>query len=278
MQSFVHHKVRDIGDIITDSFQYIREHYQTLGKALLFFVLPMYIIQFFLLKGYTDQFFANIQANNFNDFSSLFSGRYFLGILISILASATLTVVTLKHLQLTENGYEATPEEILEDIVPNVFKYIGLYIILSITLGFSLLFFVIPFFFFGVKFCLSTSALILEDESISGAMRRSWELTSNHWWSTFGVLIVMYFLMMLVSYALLLPISILSFLVNDAGATSAGDTSFIANLFMIINGILTAITSFLPTILFIGIALQYYNLVERKEGGSLRSKIEGLVD
>lgn len=140
MQSFVHHKVRDIGDIITDSFQYIREHYQTLGKALLFFVLPMYIIQFFLLKGYTDQFFANIQANNFNDFSSLFSGRYFLGILISILASATLTVVTLKHLQLTENGYEATPEEILEDIVPNVFKYIGLYIILSITLGFSLLF------------------------------------------------------------------------------------------------------------------------------------------
>lgn len=136
----------------------------------------------------------------------------------------------------------------------------------------------IPFFFFGVKFCLSTSALILEDESITGAMRRSWELTSNHWWSTFGVLIVMYFLMMLVSYALLLPISILSFLVIDAGATSAGDTSFIANLFMIINGILTAITSLLSTILFIGIALQYYNLVERKEGGSLRSKIEGLVD
>lgn len=278
MQSFIHHKVRDIGDIITDSFQYVREHYQTLGKALLFFVLPLYIVQFFLLKGYTDQLFASIQSNTFNDISSLFDGRYFLGILVSILASATLTVVTLKHLQLTEHGYEATPEEILEDIIPNVFKYIGLYIILSIMLGFSLLFFVIPFFFFGVKFCLSTSALILEDESIAGAMQRSWELTANHWWSTFGVLLVMYFLMMLVSYAVLLPISILTFLTIDSGAASGGGAGFIGNLFMILNGILTAVTSLISTILFIGIALQYYNLVERKEGGSLRSKIEDLVE
>ncbi|MBO6794272.1 MAG: glycerophosphoryl diester phosphodiesterase membrane domain-containing protein [Balneolaceae bacterium] len=277
MQSFIHHKVRDIGDIITDSFLYIREHYQSLGKALLFFVLPLYIIQFFLLKGYTDQLLGNIQANNFDAIGSIFNGRYLLGIVVSVIASSTLTVVTLKHLQLTEHGYDATPEQILVDIVPNVLKYIGLYFLLSFMLGISIFFFVIPFFYFGVKFCLSFSALILEDETVTGSMRRSWELTANHWWSTFGVVLVMYFLMMLVSYAILLPISILSFLVIETGAATTG-SSLLGNIFLVINGIFTAVASLLSTIIFIGIALQYYNLVERKEGGSLRSKIEDLVE
>lgn len=278
MQPFSHHKTRDIGDIITDSFQYIRIHFVTLGKSLLYFVLPLYIIQFFLLKGYTDQMFATFQSGAFDDLGAIFNTQYFIGIIISIIASAVLTVVTLKHIKLTEQEVAVTPELILEDMVPDVLRYIGLYIILFFVLFFSALFFFFPMIFFGIKYCLSTSALILEDETVFGAMKRSWELTKDYWWSTFGVILVMYILMMLVTYAILIPVTIISILTMDTGMVESADPSFFSNLYMIFTGLMTAISSLLSTIIFIAIALQYYNLIERKEGGNLRSKIEGLLD
>lgn len=278
MQSFNHHKTRDIGDIITDSFQYVRIHYITLGKALLFFVLPLYIIQFFLLKGYTDQIFATLQTGFFENTSSIFGPRYFLGIAISILASSVLTYVTLKHLKLTEEGEEPSPESILEDIVPNVLKLTGLYIVFMFVLIFSALLFLVPMFFFGIKFCLSSSALVLEEETVFGSLSRSWELTKDYWWSTFAVVFVMYVLMMMVTYAILIPITILSILTLETGANEAADPTFLTNFYYVLTGVMTAISSLISTIIFIAVSLQFYSLIERKEGGSLRSQIEGLLD
>jgi hypothetical protein len=278
MQEFTHQKIRDLGDIITDSFQYIRIHFKSLGKALLFFVLPLYIIQFFMMKGYTDQLFTAFTAGNFADFNTVFGPRYFLGIALSIIASATLTVVTLKHLKLTEGEFDPTPEAILEDIVPNVLKYIGLYIVYFFVLIFSAFLFFFPMIFFGIKFCLSTSALILEEETVFGSMSRSWELTKDNWWATFAIVFVMYILMIMVTYAILIPITILSIITVETGTGEVGEPSFWVNFFYVLTGIMTAISSLISTVIFIAISLQYYNLVERKEGGSLRSQIEGLLD
>jgi len=278
MQAFQHHKIRDIGDIITDTFQYIRTHFNTLGKALLFFVLPLYIIQFFLLKDYTDQIFSSFQSGNFNNFDAFFGPRYFLGIAISIVASAVLTVVTLKHLKLTQDGFEPSPEAILEDIIPNVLRYIGLYVVYFFVLIFSALIFFFPMIFFGIKFSLSTSVLILEEETVFGAFSRSWELTKDYWWSTFGIVLVMYILMMMVTYAILVPITFFSILTVETGTGEVGDPGLWVNFYYVLTGIMTAVSSLISTILFLAISLQYYSLIERKEGGSLRSQIEGLLD
>ncbi len=278
MQSFNHHKVRDIGDIITDSFQYIRLHYKSLGKALLFFVLPLYIIQFFVLKDYTDQIFNSFSTGAFENLDAIFGPRYFIGIIISVVASAVLTVVTLRHLKITSDNLEPTPEAILEDMVPDVLRYIGLYFLLAFVLIFSAFFFFLPMIFFGIKFCLSTSALILEDETVFGAMSRSWELTKDFWWSTFAVVLVIYILMILVTYAILIPITILSLLTVETGTGEMGSPDFWTNFFYVITGIMTAVSSLVSAVIFIAISLQYYNLAERKEGGNLRSQIEGLLD
>lgn len=275
---FNHHKIRDIGDIITDSFQYVRIHFNTLGRALLFFVLPFYIVQFFLMKGYTDEIFGSILGGNVAALDTIFGPKYFLGLALSIVASAVLTVVTLKHLKLTDSGEEPTPEAILEDIVPNVLKYVGLYILMVFLLSFSMLLFIIPFFFFGIKFCLSMSALILEDESIFGSMKRSWELTKDHWWGTFAVILVMYIMMILITYAILIPITIISILTVESGSVEVADPSLWTNFYYVLTGIMTAISSLISAIIFIAISLQYYSLIERKEGGALRSQIESLLD
>ncbi len=278
MHSFEYHKIRDLGEIIADSFQYLRIHFKTLGKALLFFVLPIYIIQFFLMKGYTDQIVGTLMGGNVSDFENIFGLQYFFGIVLSLIANSTLTAITIKHVQLTEKNVDPTPDALLKDIVPNVLKYTGLYIVLYFILIPSAILFFFPMVFFGIKLCLSASALLLEKKTIFGAIGRSWELTKNHWWSTFLILLVMIILIVFITYAVIIPTTILSTFTVETGALELGDSTIWTNFFYIITGILTAISSLTSVVLYIVITLQYYNLLERKEGAHLRSQIEGLLN
>ncbi len=278
MHSFEYHKIRDLGEIITDSFQYLRIHFKTLGKALLFFVLPIFIIQFFLMKGYTDQIVGTLMGGNVSDFENIFGLQYFFGIVLSLIANSTLTVITIKHVQLTEKNVDPTPDALLKDIVPNVLKCVGLYVVLYLILIPSVFFFFFPMVFFGIKLCLSASALLLEKKTIFGAIGQSWELTKNHWWSTFLILLVMIILIVFITYAVIIPTTILSTFTVETGALELGDSTIWTNFFYIITGILTAISSLTSVVLYIVITLQYYNLLERKEGAHLRSQIEGLLN
>ncbi len=117
MQSFTHHKIRDIGAVITDTFQYIRIHYKTIGKALLFFVLPIFIVQFFLIKDITEEIFSAFGSGNIDYINSIFGARYFFGVILGIIGNAVLTLVSLQHIKLTRDNYEPTPDAILENIV-----------------------------------------------------------------------------------------------------------------------------------------------------------------
>jgi hypothetical protein len=42
----------------------------------------------------------------------------------------------------------------------------------------------------GIKLSLSTPALILEGQSVTGALRRSWALVTGSWWRVFGILLL----------------------------------------------------------------------------------------
>lgn len=278
MDKFVFKKIRDIGDILTDTFQYIRIHYLTLGKGLLFFVLPIYLINFFVLKDYFGELIQQIFSGNPDAFATLIDWRYFAGIFLGMLGSAALGGVTLTHIQLTEQEESAEPDRILQDLIPSVLNFLALSIILGFILFISAFFFLIPAIFLGIKLSLSAPILILENRSITEAMARSWELTKDYWWNTFGVIVIFYILILIISWAFAIPISIFSILANDTGMETAVNPSVFSNLYLVINGILSAISSLATAIMYIGLSLHFFNLQERKEGVDLRSKIEGLLD
>jgi membrane-anchored glycerophosphoryl diester phosphodiesterase (GDPDase) len=271
-------KTRDIGDILTESFFYIRNHFVSLGKALLFFVLPIFLIQFFVMKDFANSFFANIMSGNPDALGSIFDWRYFLGLLLSVISSAALGVVTLTHVKLNAEGDTAEPDQILVDFGPRLIKFIGLTIAIGFILGFSVLLLFIPAIFLGVKLGMSAPALILEDENVFGAMGRSWELTKDYWWATFTMIFMVYILVLVITYAFLIPVFILQIFGTDSGAALSGNPAIISNIFMVITGLFTAISSLSSGLFYIAFSLHFYNLVERKEGGDLREKIEGLFD
>ncbi len=276
MVDFEYRKPRNIGEILTDTFQYIRLNYKTLGKGLLFFVAPFYIVQVALIGNENLNFFQAIgnpeleaQAT-----STIFSGKYLLSLLMSVLGTTMLSVITLKHLQLTSLSREADPSNLLENVVTNALRLIVLYIVLAFSLFFASLIFLIPAIFIGIQWSLAPTALIIEEKNIFSSMGRSWELVKDYWWVTFGLFILMYIISFFSTLIFMIPTSILSVFISSIGAdASAGIISLLNTFFL---GVMTVLSSMLYCIMYIAFSLHYFNLVERKEGVSLRSRIENL--
>jgi len=277
MQDFNHSKSRDLGDILTDTFQYVRIYYNTLGKGLLFFVLPLYLVQAFLLQGYTDQIFANMfQPGDLSAFEDLLTPRYLFSILLSMIAYAMLTIVALKHLALTNSRDSTESVNLIQDSLPLLIKLGILYIILFFIIIISAFFFFFPAIFFGIRLSLAPAALVLENRGIGGSIGRSWELTQGFWWATFSLFLIMYIIVFFCSYAFILPATILSIFFVDTGTiTNAGLFSTVIATFMTLS---TSLASLFVVLIHLSFGLQFYNIIERKEGEGLRSKIEGLLD
>ncbi|MEQ9264895.1 MAG: hypothetical protein RLN81_06730 [Balneolaceae bacterium] len=277
MDHFNHRKTRDIGDILTDTFQYVRIHYITLGKGLLFFVLPLYLVQVFLMQdNFSDLFNLLAEPDNPEMFGNFFNGKYFLGIALSIVAYTMLSLVILNHIKFTEQEIEFEPIELIEDFFQTGLRLLGLYVLIYLIVLISVFFFVLPAIFFAIKLCLAQTASVIEERSITSSLSRSWYLTKEYWWATFALILVMLIIVWFSSFVLMFPITILSGFFVETGLSNGSDS--VLTLFNIISIISSVFGTLLISLIYISITLQFYNLVERKEGGDLRSKIESLID
>ncbi|MFA5670218.1 MAG: hypothetical protein WC967_13330 [Balneolaceae bacterium] len=275
MADFIFNKPREVGEILTDTFQYIRLHYKSLGKALFFFAIPLYILQVALISGTSIDIIQIL--NNPEDtaaIESIFTGKYFLSIIVSILATCVLSAVTLKHVQLTSTNQEVDSNILSNNLVANTLNFLGLYLIIGLTVFFSMFAFMIPAIFIGIHWSLAPAALQIEEQGVLNALRRSWDLIKGYWWITFALFVVMYLITVFSTYILIIPTTIISLLIAESGASSGG--GFIPSLYTIIISFATIISSLLYAIMHIAFSLHYFNIKERKEGGSLRSKIEQL--
>lgn len=88
--------------------------------------------------------------------------------------------------------------------------------IFLITGGLFLSFVLIPLaIFLWVRLGLAGPAIVLEDQTVAGAFRRSWSLVQDRWWRTFGLLI-------LASLPLFLGLGVASIPSSLAAATVLG--------------------------------------------------------
>lgn len=279
MNNFVFKKPRDLGGILSDTFLYIKQNYLSLGKPLLFFVIPFYVIQAFVLQEYSSNVFNYISeiGSNSNAFNNLFGWEYFLNLLLTVVAVSTLSVITLKHILLSSNEQNTELENITSGIIPLI-VWMGLLLVIvyfCITIGMFL--FIIPGIFIAIKLSFTPAIYILENKTIFESMARSWEISNGYWWITFALLIVIYFMIYFASLSVGIPIGLIYAFAFDGGLVESS-----SGLFSSIISILTVLGSVITTAFYaamhIAFSLHLFNIVERKEGGSLRSRIEGLSD
>ena len=287
MSTFQLRKPRDFGQIITDTFTYLRVHFKTLGKALFVFVFPIVLISgvlisssFMTIFDIADPIAAQqpVTPELSGEMISFFV-KFFVGMTLFMINFLLIYVVVFKHMQLIDEGVdEIETGMLLEDFARNFFGTLGLFVVIIIATMIGFLFLIIPGIYIATKLSLAPVIFISEEESFGDALSKSWEATQDYWWFTFGMSFVMGIIMNFASYIFIIPMYILIGIVSFSTASSQGDPSSLGTIISVLYGLSVVVPALLYCMPVTSQALVYFNIQERKTGSSMMDRIESLGD
>ncbi len=269
---------RDFNDLISHTFDFIKQEIKPLGKALLTYAGPFVLVTAFLGAMYQSSMYSN--PSNFggnsplNILQNVYTTEYFLFILGSVISNVVLMSVVYSYvfLYVTKGKDGFSQEEISALVIKNFVPVLLMMIALSFMLTIGFILFIIPGIFLSIAFSLVIYAKFAEDLSFGDAMNRSMNLIKDYWWFSFGVLIVIYLIVSFSGSIFLIPQIVLSMFYTISMAS--GDFEGTSMFFTIVSVIGTFASTLLYSVVYITITFHYYSQVEKKEKPDLMNKID----
>lgn len=157
--------------------------------ALSFFLVLILVIIIFFAIWLVGIYSGDIYNYNLTFFLIFITVLFLLILLFLIFATIITSIISLRILlNLDENK---SLKVLIFQALKIFWPYLGLTILLSLILGISYLFFIIPGIIFSI-FLLFSFFVILEKpkEGIRGSLKTSWNLVKGYFWPLFGRLIL----------------------------------------------------------------------------------------
>lgn len=279
---------RDFGQKITATFEFIGVHWRPLGRVLLYLVVPLALVQSIvvvvlqsrLLQALHDSY---ARTSRFGYMSSTFSSPlYYLNVVTGLTLQTMLILSVYGYvtqcLYPTQPGAPITVADVWvtvkERFLGTFFSLLGLALIVM----FGLAFFAIPGIYLAVALSLFFMVQLIENGDFSTTFSRCLNLIKGHWWSTFGLIFIMLFLLGMVRTGVSIVLGLLGLgavgtgLLSGLGGTGEG----LPLLGLLIGAISTLVSLLVYPPILLSIAFQYFNLVERREGVGLRQLVDQL--
>ena len=271
-------KPRDFGEIISDTFGFVKQNFKPLLKY--FFIFCGF---FLLATGATDTLNQIQTLNRFNNFNpnsfdnstgpfSAFTPTYFLNLFFLMLEYLSITIMTLSFMALYKQKGNEVPdaEEMWGYFKFYFFRIVGSTIVVAVLFILACLLCLIPGIYLYPIISLIFPIIIIENASFGYAFNQSFKLIKDNWWPTFGVLIVMGIILGVASVILVLPSAIFT-----AGSIflhmTKGTSTSIAGV--VITSILKQCSHVFQILSVVATCLIYFNLHESKEGTGLMERI-----
>jgi len=256
-------KVREFGDIISDSFIIIRQNFKPLMIAYLV------ICGMFIATGVLVTVVADWQKAEEGGLG-LFSFWGITGLLFQMFEYTAVILTTIGYLAIykQKNNQSPTVLEVWEYFKYYFFRVFGAQVVLTIGLFLGFLFCFFPGIYLSPIFALVTPIMIIENTNVEYAIRKAFRIIKENWWFTFGVILLLSIIVGMALIVLFIPAAIF----YGGGQWLTGnnfDTSFNIIKAVIING--GQILWLLP---IIAVTLVYYSLAEHTEGSSLVNRIK----
>lgn len=310
-QPIEYHLTRDFSSKMNATFEFIKQNWKSLGKASFLIAGPPVLIASLIMGSFFgDILDVGTLASDPEASMELFMSPTFwlqmglamiLFMLSSVMSIATINNYILLYEQLKTNDiptslvwervrhtfwlYFRTTLYFFLCLMALVFALsIGIGILSMISPALSVLGVMILFFgIFYLMFSLSLTYVIRAYEGLGffDSLTRSFKLVQGKWWSTFGLIFILYVIMVTISYIPIIPVYVIMGVTafhnvsNDATANPMQGMGTLMAVFMSLYYTIQLILSALPNI---GIAFQYFNLVEMKEARGLMSSIETFGD
>lgn len=260
---------RDFGEKFNATFQFARQNFKNLSLSLLFLGAPLMIVGN-LLVAYMQ---ADLQIGNFDFTKGLpdgFWNLYLILIPVQLIVYSWLMAVTYSYIAEYLNGNrEITTRQVFNRASQKIGKIIMSSIVMGIMLGFGFMLLIIPGLYLTVALAFVQVIIVVEDVPVLKSISRSISLIKGKWWSTFGLVVVMTIVVGLMQLVFTIPTYINLFVKGIHQNMLSFDAGTI-----ITNVISTIGLSLLYPLLFVAIAFQYFNMVERHENKGLMNEID----
>ncbi len=280
-------KKRELGDILSDTFAFLRVEFKPFFNTFLKIVGP-YILVFLISYGFYFSSFSqflnfdvNSASNPFEAFSSLYFILALIVLIFSGLASYVMSqAVTLYYIKsYSENNGVINFEEIRSNAYKNFWNFIGLGIIVGLSVGIGFIMCCIPGIFLYVPLSLSFAIMVFSKRNVTDAFGYSFDLVKDHWWITFATIFVVGIIVTIATYAFGLPAIIYQYAKMGifSGAMDAENFgNFVDPVYIILNLISTLAQFIFNIISLVAIALIYFNLNEIKNNEGTFERIKKL--
>ena len=276
---------RELGEIITDTFKFLRRNFKAVFRNL-FKIAGIPFLLFVLATAYNA--YSSFGNNTFFDVSNPFSFFDSMSVLISSLLVYLFVFVFMISLQVSilstiksyiknegiinDNEVMATVKEKLGDIA-----LAGLGKTVLTIIGFLLCFF--PGVYISIPLFLLFPLLIFDNKKVGDVFSGCFDLVKDNWWITFATVFILGLLWYVISIIFSLP-SMIYVWVKMFTSMQEGSLSDPSSMFDIGTIILTVIASSLQYIVYafmpIGAAFIYYNLNEQKNQTGTLEQIDRL--
>jgi hypothetical protein len=254
---------REFGDIVNDTFVFIKQNFVPLLKCYLTFC------GLFLVAGILIAAFSTSRPQEYFDTDER---------ILSTLMKMVWGIIEDTAISLTLFSYLAVYRE-KGNIAPSVIEVWGYfryyffrvfitYVILVILTVISVFLCFVPCIYLGVVFSLVCPIMVMENGSIGYSIRRSFKIIKENWWFTFGTLLIIIIITMMAVAVFIVPVIVIW-----------GGSNWLTGLqfdttFKIVYASTFQVCRVLFLVPLMANALLYFSLNEQKEGSSLANKIK----
>jgi hypothetical protein len=307
-------RTRDFSRKLNATFEFIRQNFKPLCKSILIIAGPSTLVGSAMAGSLFGEFLSFSSAMQQggvtpeNGSNYLLSVSFWLQIILMfvfltigfVVGLATINAYLLLYEKKKSNKIEVN--EVWQQVLAMFWQYLGTSILFFIIFILAYLVLLIPIFvlgeispfliiigffifFGGIIFLLFSSSLTYfvqtyEKKNFLDSLIRSFRLVNNgKWWSTFGLTMLLYLIASTVSSIFIMPYYIVSF-INSLHSINTGtviepssDWKIWTIVFFTLYYMANMLMAALPNV---GIAFQYFNLVELKEAKGLMNQIENL--
>ena len=264
-------KRRELGDIITDTFKFLRENYKALSRVIFKVCGPVFLILIFTL-GYYSYLGLNSFENPILSSGKLFDTEMFIFaffiMAFSVLAFYVLLYSSVLHFirSYIDNNGTVNETQIYSGVKSDFGGMLGLLILTTIITGVGLVLCLLPGIYLWVPMSIAPAIMVFSRQSVLDSIGYTFTLIKDNWWNSFLTIFVMVILIYIIGMVFQLPVIFYYFfkgLTASEEISLVDPKSLIDWVSIVINVISSLAQYILTTVLIVATAFIYYNLDER---------------
>lgn len=272
-------KERELGEILSVIFKFLRENYKDLAKILFKYAGPAFLLLILAVTFYswsTIGMSIFLSPNGISDFLLSFSV-----LIIAYLLYITSVMGTIYHsiASYIKNNGKIISSEVGTGVKTDFGKLLLLNFLCWILIFAGMILFILPGIYLAVPLSLASAILVFRRQGVSDSISDCFQLVKDNWWMTFATVLCIGLLVYLIGLIFQIPafIYVIVQTITTVQKGSAADPSaMLGTGYIIVAVISSSLQYIIYSITPIGFAFVYFHLNEKKHFTGTYESIQNL--